>query len=143
MRHRRNLSLWLICAILASASPARAADTFEPLPHPGIFDTFSHQVEACWNIPVSAAHGEPMLVDLRVAFTIGGMLDGAPQILDQDRYASDEHFRTSTDSAIEAITRCQTDTRPGFERTGYSLPREHYDEWQTLRLTFDPADVLP
>jgi hypothetical protein len=44
----------------------------------------------------------------------------------------DPFFRAAADSALRAILRCQP----------FDLPVEHYDDWQTVTVDFDPRYML-
>ena len=103
----------------------------------GAFEQFGEQVRACWFIPLEARDSQ-LEFDLLVSFTPDGLVDGQPEIIDQNRYTNDPIFRIAADTAVAAVLDCQfgyyaDETR----REGYALPRDQHEEWRTVRLSFD------
>jgi hypothetical protein len=105
-------------------------------------DALKADIQRCWIVPAGARDAENLQIDLRVHFNPDGTVRQV-EIIDSIRYNTDSFYRAATDSARRAVIQCQTGTRfDGSYRQGYDLPRDQYDTWRTVRLTFDPRDML-
>lgn len=105
-------------------------------------DALKAQIEDCWNIPAGAQDAENLIIELRVFLAPDGTVQRT-EILNRGRYNTDSFYRAATDSAVRAVERCENGTNfDGTLRRGYSLPRERYEDWRSVRLTFDPSQLL-
>ena len=105
-------------------------------------DALKSDIQRCWNVPAGAQNAENLLIYLRVHFNPDGTVRRV-EFMDPIRYNSDSFYRAAADSARRAVEQCQTGTRfDGSYRQGYDLPRDRYDDWRTVRMTFDPSDML-
>lgn len=92
------------------------------------------QVERCWNPPAGAKDAQDLVVKIRIWLTPEGKLIRPPQILSQSFFSSaqDSFYRVAAESAARAVRRCAP----------YTLPRDRYDQWDEIDLTFDPSEML-
>lgn len=105
-------------------------------------DALKANIEACWVVPAGAPDAENLQINLRVQFNPDATVRQV-EILDTIRYNTDGFFRAAADSARRAVIQCQNGTRfDGSYRQGYDLPRDQYETWRTVRLTFDPQDMF-
>lgn len=105
-------------------------------------DSLKYDVQRCWNVPAGALDAENLQIELRVHFNPDGTVRRT-EVMDTIRYNTDGFYRAAADSARRAVERCQTGTRfDGTVRQGYDLPREQYETWRTVRLIFDPQEML-
>ncbi len=105
-------------------------------------DALNSVISDCWNIPAGARDAENLRIELRVFFARDGSVQRT-EILNRARYNSDTFYRAATDSAVRAVERCENGTNyDGSPRRGYNLPRDRYEDWRSVRLTFDPSQAL-
>ncbi len=97
-------------------------------------DMVQAQVERCWNPPAGAKDAEDLIVKIRIWLTPEGKLIRPPQILSQSFFSSAQNsfYRVAAESAVRAVRRCAP----------YTLPRDRYDQWGEIDLTFDPSQML-
>ena len=97
-------------------------------------DAIAGRLRACWNLDPGAKGAQNMIVEIRAYLRKDGSVEEV-EILDQNRYNSDTHFRSVADSARRAVYICQP----------YSIFAEkyadNYDMWRTLFLRFNPLDA--
>ncbi len=92
------------------------------------------QVERCWNPPLGAKDIQDMQVVLLVNLNPDGSLRSAPTF-DGDaraRMQRDPFYRTLAESTQRAVQRCAP----------LELPRESYEQWRSMRLVFDPREMV-
>jgi len=103
-------------------------------------DALKAQISACWSPPAGAVNAGNLIIELRLFVNSDGTVQRT-EILNQVRYRSDGFYRAAVDSAVRAVERCETGTNfDGSFRRGYVLPQDR--DWQSIRLTFDPSDML-
>ena len=92
------------------------------------------QVEPCWSVPAGARYAEELTVRIRIYLHPNGALARAPEIMDSDKLSGPDgdFFRVASESARRAVQRCAP----------LDLPRETYDLWRDIELTFDPGKML-
>ncbi|MEO0411943.1 MAG: hypothetical protein AAF221_08910 [Pseudomonadota bacterium] len=99
-------------------------------------DAARSQVAKCWNLPLGGKDVQSMRVTVNVLLAPDGGVVGAPTLDPADKrrmQRSDETtFNAFALSALRAVRRCAP----------YSLPKERYEEWKSLRLNFDPSQML-
>lgn len=96
-------------------------------------DLVRQQIAACWNLPAGAKEAENLVIEVQVAMNPDATVREA-RVRDQRRMQSDPFFRAAAESALRAILnpRCSP----------LSLPREKYDHWKTMTLTFNPREMF-
>lgn len=96
-------------------------------------DSLKSQITPCWAIPAGAKNAEDLAIDIRVTMNRDATVQSV-KILDQGRYARDQHFRAAADSAQRALRnpRCQP----------LRLPMDKYETWKSILIRFDPREVL-
>ncbi len=105
-------------------------------------DALRAQITQCWNVPAGAMDAENLIIELRLFLNPDGTVQRVER-LNLLRYGSDGFYRAAVDSAVRAVERCETGTNfDGSFRRGYNLPLDRYEEWRSIRLTFDPSDML-
>ena len=116
----------------ALASPTRRFDSALPLSISEI-DLVRQQIAACWNLPAGAKEAEDLAIEVWVAMNPDGTVREA-RIRDKGRMESDPFFRIAAESALRAVLnpRCNP----------LRLPRQKYDRWKTMTLTFDPREMF-
>jgi outer membrane biosynthesis protein TonB len=92
------------------------------------------QVEPCWSVPAGARYAEELTVRIRIYLHPNGALARAPEIMDSHKLSGPDgdFFRVASESARRAVQRCAP----------LDLPRETYDLWRDIELTFDPSKML-
>ena len=96
-------------------------------------DLVRQQIQRCWNLPAGAKDAHTMIIAIRMVMNPNGTVQQA-RILDQSKIGTDPFYRTMAESALRAALnpRCQP----------FRLPPEKYERWKTMKLTFDPRDML-
>lgn len=96
-------------------------------------DLVRQQIAGCWNLPAGAKEAENLVIEVHVAMNPDATVREA-RIRDQKRMQSDPFFRAAAESALRAILnpRCNP----------LRLPREKYDHWKTMTLTFNPREMF-
>lgn len=96
-------------------------------------DLVRQKIADCWNPPAGAKDAENLIIEIKVFMNP----DGTPRqahIQDQARMRSDGFFRAAAESALRAVLnpRCHP----------YPLPREKYDHWKDMTLSFNPKEMF-
>ena len=114
------------------STPARPRDTTRPLSISEI-DVVRQQIAGCWNLPAGAKKAEDLVIEIWVAMNPDGTVREA-RIQNQGRLRADGFFRAAAESALRAVLnpRCSP----------LKLPRNKYDQWQTMTLTFNPREMF-
>ena len=96
-------------------------------------DLVRQQIQRCWNLPAGAKDAHTMIISIRMVMNPDGSVQQA-RILDQAKMSTNPFYRTMAESALRATLnpRCQP----------FKLPPEKFDRWKTMKLTFDPRDML-
>ncbi len=97
-------------------------------------DFLRRQIERCWTVPAGARDAENLVVKIRIALNVDGTLRGSPEIVDRARMdkAGQEFYRTAAESARRAVLQCAP----------YKMPRDKYERWRDIVLTFNPKQML-
>jgi hypothetical protein len=113
-------------------NPARPHDATRPLTISEI-DLVRQQITGCWNLPAGAKEAEDLIIEIWVAMNPDGTVREA-RIQNQGRLRADGFYRAAAESALRAVLnpRCSP----------LKLPRDKYDEWQTMTLTFNPREMF-
>lgn len=101
-----------------------------------LIDAARNQVQRCWTPPLGARDAAQMRVRVSVLLGPDGAVIGTPTLDPADRRrmqrSSETVFRVFTESAVRAIQQCAP----------FELPKARYNEWRSLRLNFDPSQML-
>jgi len=100
-----------------------------------IKDALLAQMRECWNVPVGAPNPEQLIVQVRVFLAQDGSLAQPPQLEPASRAAAaaNPYMRTAAEAALRAVNVCEPYKR---------LPREKYDAWREIVMTFDPSKMI-
>ncbi|MGA0393347.1 MAG: hypothetical protein ACO3MW_04695 [Rhodospirillales bacterium] len=120
----------MMAKALQSQKPQR--DPMRPLTISQI-DYVRQQIARCWNLPAGAKDAENLVIEIKVLMNPDGTVQQA-NIQNQARMLADGFFRAAAESALRAVLnpRCQP----------FKLPRDKYNIWQTMTLTFNPREMF-
>jgi outer membrane biosynthesis protein TonB len=93
-------------------------------------DALRNRVASCWNPPVGAVEAGDLKVQVEFSLNPDGSLNGQPRTINS---SSNPMFGVASSSAERAVLRCGP-----YDM----LPRDKYDAWRDVRLTFDPRDMV-
>ncbi|MGE4351162.1 MAG: hypothetical protein AB7E52_03125 [Bdellovibrionales bacterium] len=96
-------------------------------------DALRRQISSCWNMPIGARNAETLIVEVLIDVNEDRTVSSA-QIVDQMRYNTDTHFRAAAEAALRALRNPKC--------SPLELPPDQYEQWKTIRFTFDPRDML-
>ena len=96
-------------------------------------DLIRQTIRKCWHFPAGLRNAEDLVVDIRMELDHGGNVKKA-EIVDKNRMAADPDFRTAAENAYRAVLDPKCNPLP--------LPKEHYEEWKDLELSFNPKDMF-
>lgn len=98
------------------------------------YEYLRRQIKPCWNlVQVSGARrAQELQVTLAVHLTADGHLRDAPQLV-EPRFLTGGAYQSAFAAARSAVERCQPYSK---------LPRDSYDRWRNLELTFDPKGMV-
>ncbi len=96
-------------------------------------DALRRQIAQCWNIPSGARNAEDLVVEVLIEVNPDRTVKEA-QVVDQMRLSTDSFFRAAAESAMRALRNPKC--------SPLELPPDQYEQWKTIRFTFDPRDVL-
>ena len=96
-------------------------------------DALRRQIQQCWNVPAGARNVETLVVEVLIEVNPDRTVRAA-QVVDQGRASSDTFYRAAAEAALRALRnpRCNP----------LELPPDQYEQWKTIRFTFDPRDML-
>jgi outer membrane biosynthesis protein TonB len=96
-------------------------------------DALRRQISNCWNIPAGARNAQDLIVEVLIDVNPDRTVREA-HVVDQSRLATDSYFRAAAESALRALRNPKC--------TPLELPPDQYEQWKTIRFTFDPRDML-
>ncbi len=96
-------------------------------------DALRRQISQCWNVPAGGRGVENMQVELYIEVDENRVATRV-EVVDKAKMAADPFFRTMAESAQRALMNPKC--RP------LMLPPEKYSEWQKIRMTFNPKDMM-
>ncbi|MBR1480159.1 MAG: hypothetical protein IJ599_04720 [Alphaproteobacteria bacterium] len=96
-------------------------------------DLIRQTIRKCWHFPAGLRNAEDLVVDIKMELDQAGNVTKA-EIVDLNRMASDADFRTAAENAYRAVLDPNCNPLP--------LPKEKYDEWKELELSFNPKDMF-
>lgn len=89
---------------------------------------FRSRIRECSKLPSSLSPSDDVMIKLRILMTPDGRLAAAPMVKEGTASVKAVDLR---DGAVSALSACQPFTM---------LPREKYQEWKVIDLTFTPRD---
>ncbi len=89
------------------------------------------RLRSCWRLEPGAQEAENLAVRVTVLFNPDGTVRKI-QIVDSQRMATDNFFRSAAENARRAILKCQP----------FNLPLQEYFVWQRVNLNFDPRRMF-
>jgi hypothetical protein len=89
---------------------------------------FRSRIKECSKLPSSLSPSDDVMIKLRILMTPDGRLAAAPMVKEGTASMKAVDLR---DGAVSALSACQPFTM---------LPREKYQEWKVIDLTFTPRD---
>jgi outer membrane biosynthesis protein TonB len=98
-------------------------------------DAMRRKIYECWNIPAGAKDAENLVIDIEIYLTKDGMVEKAQISKEcQRRSQKDGFFKIAAESALRAVLdpRCQP----------FPLPKEKYNLWKEIIMTFNPKDMF-
>lgn len=95
----------------------------------GIDNSVREQVMQCWNPPVGASGDGTLAVRVEFSLNADGTLADGPRVVNS---SSNPAFRAAAGAATRAVQRCAP----------LKLPAEAYDYWKTVKINFDPKDMM-
>ncbi|MDR2666681.1 MAG: cell envelope integrity protein TolA [Holosporales bacterium] len=94
-------------------------------------DLIRQTIRKCWHFPAGLKSAEDLVVDIKMELDQSGNVTKA-EIVDTDRMNSDPDFKIAAENAHRAVLECSP----------LPLPKEKYNEWKNLELSFNPKDML-
>ncbi len=96
-------------------------------------DLIRQTIRKCWHFPAGLRNAEDLVVDIKMELDPKGNVTSA-EIVDKNRMASDPDYRTAAENAYRAVLDPKCNPLP--------LPKDHYNEWKDLELSFNPKDMF-
>ncbi len=90
-------------------------------------------VQPCWNLNAGGRYAENLIVKLNVTVNPDRTVRDV-KIVEQMRYATDQHYKSAADAARWALLNPQCST--------LNLPPEKYETWKNFVYVFDPSQML-
>lgn len=96
-------------------------------------DLIRQTIRKCWHFPAGLKNAEDLVVDIRMELDPEGNVTKA-EIIDNGRMNFDSDYRTAAENAHRAVLDPECNPLP--------LPKDKYDEWKELELSFNPKDMF-
>ncbi|MDV7339113.1 hypothetical protein RYZ26_05890 [Terasakiella sp. A23] len=114
----------------AIKKPSPNADASRPMTITEI-DALRQHLKKCWNVPIGAKGADNLVSQIKVVMNPNGTPRSAS--IQSTSRLSEPHFRAAAESAQRAVMnpKCWP----------YPLNPANYDQWQTMTLSFNPADM--
>jgi hypothetical protein len=116
----------------AISARAKSFDASRPLTASQI-DLVRQQIYDCWSVQAGSKDAENLIIEIHIVMNADGFVRSA-RIVDAARVKGDRFFRAAAESALRAVLNkhCQP----------FKLPKDRYDQWQTITMTFNPGDMF-
>jgi hypothetical protein len=88
-------------------------------------------MQRCWNPPVGAKDAANLVINVRAKFAPDGTATDVR--LEDTRFGKSDFWLAAADSAVRAVRSCSPYT---------DLPRDKYDAWKEVTMTFNPKEML-
>ena len=96
-------------------------------------DQIRNTIRKCWHFPAGLKDAETLVVDIKMELDRSGYVKKA-EIVDKKRMRRDSGFKIAAENAQRAVLDPKCNPLP--------LPKEKYEEWKDLELSFNPKDML-
>lgn len=96
-------------------------------------DLIRQTIRKCWHFPAGLKNAEDLVVDIKMELNPEGNVVNA-DIINKERMQSDPDFRIAAENAYRAVLDPNCNPLP--------LPKERYEEWKDLELSFNPKDMF-
>lgn len=96
-------------------------------------DAIRQKIRKCWLVPAGLKGAKDMVVDIKMEIAPDGTVKTA-EIVDKSRMAQDNGFRTAAENAKRAVLDPECNPLP--------LPKEKYEQWKDLEMSFNPKDMF-
>ena len=97
-------------------------------------DLIRQTIRKCWHFPAGLKNAEDLVVDIKMELDPEGNVTKAKIIDNGDRMSSDSNFRIAAENAHRAVLDPECSPLP--------LPKDKYDEWKELELSFNPKEMF-
>ena len=98
-------------------------------------DALRRQLESCWSVPAGVRDAQNLVVEVKVSLDPDGKVVRA-QAVRSSPLSGSSGFQIAAEAAERAVHICQ-------QRHGrLNVPRDKYNIWKEMTLTFDPKDLL-
>lgn len=95
-----------------------------------LISTITGKVKQCWNINAGMDGAAQLIPRVEFELNKDGTVRGMPKVINS---SPSPQFQDAAASAVRAIVQCQPYT---------GLPPERYENWEIVRLTFDPSQMF-
>lgn len=96
-------------------------------------DLVRETIRPCWHFPAGLKDADTLVVDIKMELNQDGYVTSA-KISDTSRLQKDTNFKTAAESALRAVLDPACNPLP--------LPKEKYNEWKDLELSFNPTSWM-
>ena len=96
-------------------------------------DQIRNTIRKCWHFPAGLKDAETLVVDIKMELDRSGYVKRA-EVVDKTRMRRDSGFKIAAENAQRAVLDPRCNPLP--------LPKEKYEEWKDLELSFNPKDML-
>ena len=96
-------------------------------------DLIRQTIRKCWHFPAGLKNAEDLIVDIEIELDQNGNVTKA-KIVDTSRMNTDPDYRTVAENAYKAVLDPKCNPLP--------LPKEKYEEWKNLELSFNPKEMF-
>lgn len=96
-------------------------------------DQIRNTIRKCWHFPAGLKDAETLVVDIKMELDRSGYVKKA-EVVDKNRMRRDSGFKIAAENAQRAVLDPRCNPLP--------LPKEKYEEWKDLELSFNPKDML-
>ncbi|MDR0942729.1 MAG: cell envelope integrity protein TolA [Holosporales bacterium] len=96
-------------------------------------DLIRETIRKCWHFPAGLKNAETLVAHINMELDSDGNVIKA-EVVEKERALAEPDFKIAVESAYRAVF--DPNCRP------LPLPKDKYEEWKNLTLTFDPKDML-
>ncbi|MDR0640536.1 MAG: cell envelope integrity protein TolA [Holosporales bacterium] len=96
-------------------------------------DLVRQTIRKCWHFPAGLKDAETLVVDIKMELDPNGNVKKA-EIIDKERMNKDPNFRIAAENARRAVLDPECNPLP--------FPKNKYEEWKDLELSFNPREMF-
>lgn len=96
-------------------------------------DLIRQTIRKCWHFPAGLKNAEDLVVDIEMELDQDGTVKRA-KIVDTSRMNSDPEYKIAAENAYRAVLDPECNPLP--------LPKDKYEEWKNLELSFNPKEMF-